>query len=57
MPIEIKELHIKATVNDSKTSGGNGKTESSRNLQKMKSEILKECVEEVFQILKEREER
>ncbi len=57
MPIEIKELHIKATVNDSKTSGGNGKIESSRNLQKMKSEILKECVEEVMQILKEREER
>ncbi|MCB0725940.1 MAG: DUF5908 family protein [Ignavibacteria bacterium] len=57
MPIEIKELHIKATV-----ESGSGRSESrnsgrDRDLKKMKAEIIKECVEEVFTILKEKEER
>ena len=56
MPIEIKELHIKATIdnssNDRNNNNGRGK-----DLKKMKAEIVKECVEEVFELLKEKEER
>ena len=56
MPIEIKELHIKATI-DNGNSGGSRNNGRDRDLKKMKAEIVKECVEEVFEILKQKEER
>ncbi|HMQ68024.1 MAG TPA: DUF5908 family protein [Ignavibacteria bacterium] len=55
MPIEIKELHIKATIDNG--NGGSRDNSRDKELKKMKAEIVKECVEEVFEILKEKEER
>lgn len=55
MPIEIKELHIKATVESG--NSGNSNSRNDRDLKKMKAEIIKECVEEVFEILKQKEEK
>ena len=53
MPIEIRELIIKATINDS--SDGGTTTQSRGN--KEKESIVKECVEQVLQILKDKEEK
>lgn len=56
MPLEIRELHIKATVSEdnsdstrtaSESNGGNG----------AKEEIVKMCVEQVLQILSDKIER
>ena len=55
MPIEIKELHIKAIVAD--------KMQESKvncvdiDLLKMKKELVKECVQEIMEKLKEKNER
>ncbi len=63
MPLEIKELHIKATVNGSGSGGGGGcgGTGSSDGKAGMsvkeKSMFLKECVDQVLEILKEKEGR
>lgn len=54
MPIEIRELLIKATVNESgrgKESSGRGGSNSD------KEDIVAECVEQVMEILRQREER
>jgi hypothetical protein len=57
MPIEIKELHIKASVVDKNTQA-NGNSEMSRqDIERMKSEIIKACVSEVIQILEDKKER
>jgi hypothetical protein len=57
MPIEIKELHIKASVVD-KNAQANGKSEMSRqDIERIKSEIIKACVSEVIQILEDKKER
>ncbi len=57
MPLEIKELHIKATLSDSNqdqsgSGGSTGGTEDSS-----KDEIINICVEKVLQILKDKMER
>ena len=52
MPIEIRELHIKAEV---KTS--NERPAAPGNLPAMKEKIIAECVERVMQILQEKKER
>ena len=60
MPIEIKELHIRVTVNgaeggankstqDQKQGGGGGSAD--------KEAIIAECVEQVLQILQDKKER
>ncbi len=61
MPIEIKELHIKVTVNDTQTgsqksvqtnsAGGAGTTSSD------KDAIVAECVEQVLLIMDKKRER
>ena len=54
MPIEIKELIIRATV-DPKGEGGSaetGKADSSK-----KEEIVQQCVEQVLEILRKKRER
>lgn len=57
MPIEIKELHIKASVVDRNTKS-NGNNEMSRqDIERMKNEIIKACVNEVIQILEDKKER
>jgi len=57
MPIEIKELHIKATVVDKKSSGEIPVRDLKKEQEKMKKEIMKECVREVLQILEDKRER
>lgn len=53
MPIEIKELHIKINVNGSEQS-----TVSQSNNQEGKMEdLIKTCVEEVFNIESRKKER
>jgi hypothetical protein len=58
MPVEIKELQIKAVIAASK-DGGNAsvKTLAPADLQKWKKEIIAECMEKVFRKLEEKQER
>ena len=55
MPIEIKELHIKAVVADSKRTSN--VEMSKRDQEKLKKEIVKECVQEIVQLLENKMER
>ncbi len=55
MPIEIKELHIKAVVSD--TSKQRNAKPVEVDISKIKKELVKECVQEVLQKLKEKNER
>jgi hypothetical protein len=55
MPIEIKELYIKAVVSDS--SKQNGSQPVVMDLSNIKKELLKECVQQVLEKLKEKNER
>ena len=54
MPIEIRELQITTTISDtSSPSGGSGSQLSSVN----KDDIIAQCVEQVLDILKQKNER
>lgn len=57
MPIEIRELIIKATI----VQDGNPATRSSNSVQNngvsASEEVIKVCIEKVLEILKERDER
>lgn len=54
MPIEIKELHIKAIVADTSKE----KTKPVEiDLTKLKKDVVKQCVQEVMDRLKEKNER
>lgn len=55
MPLEIKELHIKATVGEKNQNAGN--TPSDQGDGGNKDEIIQACVEKVMQILKDKETR
>lgn len=57
MPIEIKELHIKATVVDQPKCESPAKELSAEDLEQMKREIVRACVEEVIKILDDKRER
>ena len=46
MPIEIKELIVRATIRDGEGGSANDK-----------AEIVRECVEQVMQLLQDRNER
>jgi Family of unknown function (DUF5908) len=54
MPIEIKELHIRAIVQDDANNSNNTTTAVSQN---QVNSIVAECVEQVLTIIKEKEER
>jgi hypothetical protein len=60
MPIEIKELHIRVTVNSepsepaSGAAFGGAKTEAAET---DKAALVAECVEQVLQILQNKQER
>jgi hypothetical protein len=54
MPIEIKELHIKATV---QTGNIQQQPAALADISGMKEKIIAECVEQVLQVLKDRKER
>jgi hypothetical protein len=56
MPIEIKELHIKAVVSDRK-SAATSPWFTAHEKEKMKKEMVKACVHEVLQVLNDKKER
>lgn len=51
MAIEIKELVIRANIRDDAGGGGGGLDAKTR------QQVVKECVDQVMELLKEREER
>ena len=53
MPIEIRELIVKATVRDRTTESQSG----SRQRRSEKEEIIRECVAQVLDIFKHKKER
>lgn len=55
MPIEIKELHIKAIVADTRKESKNRPLDV--DLAKLKKDLVKQCVQEVMEKLKEKNER
>jgi hypothetical protein len=55
MPVEIKELHIKAIV--ANTSKGNRTKPLDIDINELKKELVKQCVQEVMEKLKEKNER
>jgi hypothetical protein len=60
MPIEIRELLIKATVlpkGNSPSEGGATKTPKTSNTVPEQEEIIKACLERVLEILKDKYER
>jgi hypothetical protein len=57
MPIEIKELHIKATVVDKKSVHTASPEMSRHEKEKLKQELIQTCVQEVLQILEDKRER
>ena len=57
MPIEIKELHIKATVVEKNSHQAIPVDDLKREQEKMKKEIMKVCVQEILQILEDKRER
>lgn len=56
MPIEIKELHIKAIVTASKNLQQNASLKP-EDVSKLKKEITKEVTEKVLKILQQKNER
>ena len=52
MPLEIRELVIKVTVEDPDKKTGDGKT-----LQDYKKEIIRDCTEQIMNKLRSRTER
>jgi hypothetical protein len=56
MPIEIKELHIKASVVDRQSSGEGGEI-TPQQREHLKKEIIKDCVQEVMQMIEDIKER
>lgn len=57
MAIEIKELHIRVKVDEEKPNSLAETTVSNFQLDKLKSELIKECMDKILEKLKEREER
>jgi hypothetical protein len=53
MPIEIRELIVRATVRDRASERQTGSNER----RAQKEEIIQECVEQVMEILKRKKER
>lgn len=57
MPIEVRELIIKATVAQEATEGGASAMDGSNNEVTPGEEMINNCVEKVLEILKEKMER
>lgn len=57
MPIEIKELHIKATVVEKASGSVADDHDLRKEREAMKREITQECVREILQILEDKKER
>ena len=60
MPIEIKELHIRVTVNSEASGQASGAAVDGANTEAAetdKAALVAECVEQVLQILQNKQER
>ncbi len=57
MPVEVRELIIKATIVQELGSTSNSASSSQNNGINASEEIVKVCVEKVLEILKEKNER
>ena len=56
MPVEIRELIIRATVGNPNTGGSNNSTATDQEAVP-KEEIIKECVGQIMDIIQEKKER
>ena len=56
MPIEIRELVIKAFIEDNKEGKGQS-SGSTANSDDMKEEIIADCMEQISEMLKDKRER
>ena len=57
MPIEIRELVIKATVNQDGPASSQGNSSATGHQETPNEEMINTCVEKILQILKEKNER
>lgn len=57
MPIEIRELIIKATITQEGGQGGTSSMTGTNNEMTLNEEIINSCVEKILEILKEKMER
>ncbi|MEC4004871.1 DUF5908 family protein [Flavobacterium sp. SUN052] len=57
MPIEIKELHIKVKIEESKDAFQTTLSINTLELESLKSSLVSECISKVLEKIKEREER
>ena len=57
MPIEIKELHIKAIVSSKEKENIKGAVMNADEINKLKKEITKEVTDKVLRILRQKNER
>lgn len=56
MPVEIRELIVKATVGNPNQGGSNNSTSTEQDAVP-KEEIIKECVQQVMEIVNDKNER
>ena len=57
MPLEIRELHIKAVVNEGSQASGSKSSGTGKSQGNNTEAIIAACVEKVLEILKEKNER
>lgn len=58
MPLEIKELHIRVTVNQPQEAAeGSAGSESALTSAEAKDGLIRQCVEQVLEILDKKKER
>lgn len=62
MPVEIRELHIKVTVNESGTPDNNRNSVSRRSTEgseneTAREELVAECIEQMVKIMENKRER
>lgn len=57
MPIEIKELHIKAIVSPREKENSKGAVMNPDEINKLKKDITKEVTDKVLRILRQKNER
>jgi hypothetical protein len=56
MPVEIKELNIRANISDQPAAAANAGI-TSQQLEQIKRDIKRECMEELKQFIKDQTER
>ncbi|TCS86243.1 hypothetical protein EDD80_10834 [Anseongella ginsenosidimutans] len=57
MPIEIKELHIKAVVAPRQIAPSGWSQYTRSEYEKMRKELVKDCIEKILQLLDDKKER